>query len=63
MAVLRVVFGLLLLASLVCFAMYVGTRAPVWRTRGVRLLKWTLVAAVVFFAVLAVERVLWLSGE
>ena len=63
MAVLRIVFGLLLLASLVCFAMYVGTRAPVWRTRGVRLLKWTLVAAVVFFAVLAVERVLWLSGE
>jgi hypothetical protein len=63
MAVLRVVFGLLLLASLVCFAMYVGTKAPQWRTRGVRLLTWTLVAAVVFFGVLAVERVLWLSRE
>jgi hypothetical protein len=61
MAVLRVVFGLLLLASLVCFAMYIGTRAPVWRTRGVRLLKWTLVAAAVFFGVLVVERLLWLS--
>jgi hypothetical protein len=61
MAVLRVVFGLLLLASLVCFAMYIATRAPVWRTRGVRLLKWTLVAAVVFFGVLVVERLLWLS--
>jgi hypothetical protein len=61
MAVLRVVFGLLLLASLVCFAMYIGTRAPVWRARGVRLLKWTLVAAAVFFGVLVVERLLWLS--
>jgi hypothetical protein len=56
MAVLRLVFGLLLLASLVCFAMYIGTRQPVWRTRGVRLLSWTLVAAVVFFGVLVVER-------
>jgi hypothetical protein len=61
MAVLRVVFGLLLLASVLCFAMYVGTKAPVWRTRGVRLLKWTLVAAAVFFGVLVVERLLWLS--
>jgi hypothetical protein len=56
MAVLRLVFGLLLLAALVCFAMYIGTRAPVWRMRGVRLLTWTLIAAVVFFGVLAVER-------
>jgi hypothetical protein len=61
MAVLRIVFGLLLLASLVCFAMYIGTKAPVWRTRGVRLLKWTLVAAALFFGVLVVERLLWLS--
>jgi hypothetical protein len=56
MAVLRLLFGLLLLASLLCFAMYIGTKAPVWRTRGVRLLKWTLIGAVVFFGVLAVER-------
>jgi hypothetical protein len=61
MAVLRLVFGLLLLASLGCFAMYIGTRLPVWRTRGVRMLKWTLIGAVVFFAVLVVERLLWLS--
>ena len=58
MAVLRLLFGLLLLASLVCFAIYIGTRQPVWRTRGVRLLTWTLVAAVVFFGVLAVERLI-----
>lgn len=58
MAVLRLLFGLLLLASLVCFAMYIGTRQPVWRTRGVRLLTWTLIAAVVFFGVLAIERLI-----
>jgi hypothetical protein len=56
MAVLRIVFGLLLLASLVCFAMYIGTKAPVWRSRGVLVLTWTLIAAVVFFGVLVVER-------
>jgi hypothetical protein len=61
MAVLRLVFGLLLLASAVCFAMYVGTKAAVWRARGVLVLKWTLVAAVVFFGVLTVERLVLLS--
>jgi hypothetical protein len=61
MAVLRLVFGLLLLASLVCFAMYIGTRLPVWRTRGVLLLKWTVIAAAVFFGVLTVERLVTLS--
>ena len=61
MAVLRFVFGLLLLASLLCFAMYVGTKAPVWRARGVMVLKWTLIAAAVFFGVLVVERLVWLS--
>jgi hypothetical protein len=63
MAVLRLVFGLLLLASLGCFAMYIGTKAPVWRMRGVRLLKWTLIAAVVFFGVLTVERFIPLLRE
>jgi len=56
MVLFRLVFGLLLLASLLCFAMYVGTRAPVWRTRGVVVLKWTLIAAVGFFGVLVLER-------
>jgi hypothetical protein len=58
MAVLRLVFGLLLLASVACFAMYIGTREPMWRTRGVRVLTWTLLAAVVFFGVLVVERLI-----
>lgn len=56
MVLFRLVFGLLLLASVLCFAMYIGTRAPVWRLRGVALLKWTLIAAAVFFGVLIVER-------
>jgi hypothetical protein len=35
MVLFRLLFGLLLLAGLLCFAMFVGTRAPVWRARGV----------------------------
>lgn len=56
LAALRLVFGLLLLASVLCFAMYVGTRQVVWRQRGLAVLKWTLLAAAVFFGVLVVER-------
>jgi len=60
MLIFRLVFGLLLLASVLCFAMYVATKAPLWRRRGVLLLKWTLIAAAVFFGVLVFERlVLW----
>jgi hypothetical protein len=56
MLIFRLVFGLLLLASVLCFAMYVGTKAAVWRARGVLLLKWTLIAAAAFFGVLILER-------
>jgi len=56
MLIFRLVFGLLLLASVLCFAMYVGTKAPAWRARGVLLLKWTLIAAAAFFGVLILER-------
>ena len=56
MLIFRLVFGLLLLASVLCFALYVGTKAPVWRRRGVLLLKWTLIAATAFFGVLILER-------
>jgi hypothetical protein len=52
----RIVFGLLLVASAACFAMYIGTRQPVWRRRGVVILVWTLIAAAGFFAVLIGER-------
>jgi len=56
MLIFRLVFGLLLLASVLCFAMFVATKAPVWRSRGVVVLKWTLIAALGFFAVLILER-------
>ena len=53
----RLVFGLLLVASVLCFAMYIGTNQIVWRRRGIVVLKWTLIAALGFFAVLILERV------
>lgn len=56
MLVFRLVFGLLLVASVLCFAMYIGTNQVVWRRRGVVVLKWTLLAALAFFAVLILER-------
>jgi hypothetical protein len=52
----RLVFGLLLVAALLCFAVYIGTAQVVWRQRGVLVLKWTLIAALGFFAVLILER-------
>ncbi len=56
MLLFRLVFGLLLVASVLCFAMFIGTSQPVWRRRGVVVLKWTLLAAAAFFAVLILER-------
>ena len=56
MLLFRLIFGLLLVASLLCFAMYVGTRQVPWRRRGIMVLKWTLIAAAGFFAVLILER-------
>ena len=56
MLVFRLVFGLLLVAGLLCFALYIGTSQPVWRQRGIVIVKWTLIAALGFFAVLILER-------
>lgn len=56
MMVFRLVFGLLLLAGLLCFAMYIGTRQTVWRRRGIVIVKWTVLAAFGFFAMLILER-------
>lgn len=60
MIVLRLVFGLLLLASVLCFGASIYTGDVRWRRLGLTLLKWTLGAALVFFAVLFVERLLTL---
>ena len=56
MAVFRLVFGLLLVCGLLCFAMYVGTGQVLWRRRGLVIVKWTVLAAFGFFAVLILER-------
>ena len=56
MVIFRLVFGLLLVSGLLCFAMYVGTSQVVWRRRGIVIVKWTLIAACGFFAVLVLER-------
>ncbi len=49
---------LLLLAAGVCFAFYIGTAQARYRHWGIVILKWTVIAALGFFAVLALERLL-----
>jgi hypothetical protein len=56
MLIFRLVFGLLLLAGILCFAMFIATSQPVWKRRGLVIVKWTLLAAFGFFAVLILER-------
>jgi hypothetical protein len=56
MPVFRALVFLLLVAGLLCFAMYVGTGQPKWRALGIRVVKWTVVATLGFFAVLLLER-------
>ena len=47
---------LLLLAAAVCFALYAGTGDTRFKRYGLMTLKWTLIAAFAFFAVLILER-------
>ena len=56
MLVFRWAMLLLLLASAVCFAFYAGTGDARYKRFGLILLKWTLAAGFVFFAVLILER-------
>lgn len=56
MLIFRLVFGLLLVVGLLCFAMYIGTGQMAWRQRGLVIVKWTVLAAFGFFAVLILER-------
>jgi hypothetical protein len=48
---------LLLLVAGVCFALYAGTGQARYRQWGLVVLKWTLLAAFGFFAVLILERI------
>lgn len=56
MLIFRLVFGLLLLAGILCFGMYIATSDVQWRQRGLVIVKWTVLAALGFFAVLILER-------
>lgn len=56
MLIFRWILLLLLVAGLLCFAMYVGTGQVRYRTMGVRVVKWAVIAGLGFFAVLILER-------
>ena len=56
MLIFRWVVLLLLVAGALSLAMYVGTGEARWRNLGIRIVKWTVIAALGFFAVLILER-------
>lgn len=56
MLIFRWILLLLLVAGLLCFALYVGTGQVRYRTMGVRVVKWAVIAGLGFFAVLILER-------
>ena len=56
MLIFRWLLLLLLVAGLLCFAMYIGTGQLRWRQLGIGVVKWTVIAALGFFAVLILER-------
>lgn len=57
MLIFRWAILLLLLVAGVCFAFYAGTGEPRFKRWGWTVLKWTLLAAFGFFAILILERV------
>lgn len=58
MPVFRGILLALLVAGLACFVMYMVTARASWRVLGLRLVTWTVAAGLVFFAVLAIERLI-----
>jgi hypothetical protein len=56
MIFVRALSLLLLISSGMCFAIYAFTSQVLWRDRGVKLLKVFVVVALIFFGVLAAER-------
>ena len=56
MLLFRWTIMLLLLAAGVCFVFYIGTGQAKYRLFGLRVLKWTVIAALGFFGVLFLER-------
>ena len=56
MLLFRWLILLFLLAAVVSFMFYAGTGQPRFKRFGLMILKWTLIAAFGFFAVLILER-------
>jgi hypothetical protein len=56
MLIIRLVFGLLLAAGLISFAIYVATGNPLWRQRGLVIVKWTVIAGLGAAAVIVLEE-------
>ena len=56
MLIFRWIILLLLVSGLVCMAMYIGTGQMRFRILGIRIIKWTVIAGLGFFAVLILER-------
>ena len=56
MLIARWLIGLLLVAGVVCFALYIATGEQRYRRFGILLVKWTVIAGLGFFAVLILER-------
>jgi hypothetical protein len=57
MPLIRWMIFLLLLAVIAAFALYIGTGQPRYKHWGLKVLKWTLLAAFGFFAVLILQRI------
>ncbi|MEK9802278.1 MAG: hypothetical protein VW475_02595 [Curvibacter sp.] len=57
MLLFRWLILLLLIGAAVCFAFYAGTGQVRYRRWGLVTLKWTLLAALGFFAVLILQRI------
>jgi hypothetical protein len=57
MLLFRWLILLFLLAAVVAFMFYAGTGRPHYKRFGLIILKWTLIAAFGFFAVLVLERI------
>ena len=55
MLIFRWIVLLLLVAGILCLAMYIGTGQQRYRVLGVRIVKWTVIAGLGFFAVLILE--------
>lgn len=58
MAVVRVVVLLLLVAAAVLFALYAGTGRERYKRLGIVIVKWTVIAGLVFFAGMFLEQML-----